>query len=667
MSAPVRSSADRPTPILQAPLQSRISKRRLALTVWVVLVLIGLPVWAGQVTVPLLVDLTFLRQLLLAQVYADADQTARVWDDGSGCNFLVLSNPRVDAVQGRLRVTSDGVARIGTALGGGCLVLLNWRGMVEVDQQPRIEPNSAVVHFQVVGSNIYGPDGSKQPAVGKLWDWIKQYVHPRLAQLTIDLRPIVTQLRELLPTVFPDASAGQIDALLNSLSLTDVSVADKHVALSLRVQPPEVKVPTPAPGPEPVLTPDQVAHFNAVLDQWDAFLTHTIMYAAADTDLEELRFALLKILLDARYDLLQALAGPVASRQDPVRSLFVKAWDELSPALRHVGEGLPGTSGLRYIAFISAADALRALDTLGPQVNLELSANGLRRLARILAPDKTVDPLGYSLDVDPGLRQLFGFGPPLPFPQDNPMVDPLSWLFHPAWAGTEPNRELVARLSRWVPEPDELHTYLPMVRDLLNQTAEATLPGGKLEQAYYPLFRNLVPATAWQETCWRQFIRVGKKIEPLRSAAGSVGIMQVNQRVWRGFYDVKGLRTDISYNARAGSEILLHYLVDYAIKKGEQRRSGSTDNLARATYAMYNGGPRQLSRYRKANTPESLKKIDALFWEKYRAIKSGDELGVIRCYGKSSIAEPAKASPKESIPAAPPIPSSRRPPVERGY
>ena len=49
----------------------------------------------------------------------------------------------------------------------------------------------------------------------------------------------------------------------------------------------------------------------------------------------------------------------------------------------------------------------------------------------------------------------------------------------------------------------------------------------------------------------------------------------------------------------AGSEILIHYLRDYAIAKGEHTATGEIDNLARATYAVYNGGPGHLRRYRK--------------------------------------------------------------------
>jgi hypothetical protein len=110
------------------------------------------------------------------------------------------------------------------------------------------------------------------------------------------------------------------------------------------------------------------------------------------------------------------------------------------------------------------------------------------------------------------------------------------------------------------------------------------------------------------------------------------GLMQVNQRVWRGVYDIKGLVGDIEYNGRAGTEILLNYLSRYAIRKGEHKQPGGVSNLARASYAAYNGGPGHLTRYRAAKRNPALKKVDDLFWQKYSAASSGREMDVLQCY-----------------------------------
>jgi soluble lytic murein transglycosylase-like protein len=155
----------------------------------------------------------------------------------------------------------------------------------------------------------------------------------------------------------------------------------------------------------------------------------------------------------------------------------------------------------------------------------------------------------------------------------------------------------------------------------------------KLAEEYKPIYRQIVFAAAWQESCWRQFVKRGKNITTLASATGDLGLMQVNRNTWRGVYDLQGLGGDIQYNSNAGGEILLYYLARYAIRKGEDKQPGG--NLARATYSAYNGGPGQLGRYRAAKVNPALRKVDEAFWEKFQVVSSGQEMGVQRCYRKS--------------------------------
>jgi hypothetical protein len=193
--------------------------------------------------------------------------------------------------------------------------------------------------------------------------------------------------------------------------------------------------------------------------------------------------------------------------------------------------------------------------------------------------------------------------------------------------------EVRRRLNGWVPGAGDLDHYLAMVRVVLDLSAAETQGEKPIPDGFQAIFRPLVLSTAWKETCWRQFVRQSGRVVPIQSSAGAVGIMQVLPRVWRGFYDPEALRRDIAYNARAGTEILRHYLVDYAIRKNEHEKGGGIDALARATYAAYNGGPSHLSRYRSRTPSRSLGAIDAEFWRIYQQVKGGDELGVRVCYG----------------------------------
>jgi septal ring-binding cell division protein DamX len=124
-----------------------------------------------------------------------------------------------------------------------------------------------------------------------------------------------------------------------------------------------------------------------------------------------------------------------------------------------------------------------------------------------------------------------------------------------------------------------------------------------------------------------------RKIVPLISGSGDIGMLQINEKVWRGFYSPAKLRWDITYNARAGSEILFKFMVNYALKQQEHKKSGGLANLARATYSAYNGGPSQVSRYRRKDVPAAYKKIDTAFYAKYKQIRQGNEFAVAQCLG----------------------------------
>jgi hypothetical protein len=585
---------------------------------------------AEEVRVPLRLDAPFVRRALVAQVFGEPGERATVWREPRGCGWLVLADPAVDVVGDRVRVVARGDARVGTPVAGRCLVGLQWRGLVEVFETPALE--AGAVAFRVVDSNVYDERGRKRLGSGVVWDLVKAHVHPRLAAVRLDVGRTVEELRAWLPLVLP-GPAERAARLLDSLTVRDVQVADGAVVVGVAVV---VDPIAPAPAPAPALGAEELARWEARLERWDGFLTFVVKHVARDGR-DRARAAALSVLLDARHALLAALAPAAPGAPDPVPGLFLEAWTALAPVAREVSTALPAEDALHYLSFVAAGDALAALVRLGPSVGLEVSADGLRRLARMLDPVSPTDPVAYDLAVDPELRALLGLGAPLPPPEVDPEVDldPLSWLATPAWAA--PDRAALARLNRWSPTRDDLDDYLPLVRDLLDDVQGAAVADGGLAPEHRPLYRDLVIATAWQESCWRQFVRRGGRLVPLRSPVGSVGLMQVNVRVWRGVYDREGLLGDVAYNARAGAEIALHYLRDWALARGEHRHAGGVDNLARAAYAAYNGGPGHLTRYRSGRRTSGLARIDGAFWEKYVAVRAGREMEVARCWGVDAL------------------------------
>jgi hypothetical protein len=322
-----------------------------------------------------------------------------------------------------------------------------------------------------------------------------------------------------------------------------------------------------------------------------------------------------------------ALAMPVTRANDPVRHWFIDSWQRMGPVLRQISLENPGQEPMLLVSLLTATDALEIMDRLGPSIGLDISANGLRRLGRMLIDQPGMNPLHYDEAVDPELRQLFQ----LPVSPESNQPSGFNFDFWPirsAWAKSSNER-----LELWVPRKSELPEYLPMIRALLTESANSTAKSAQLDASVKKIFLSLVLATAWQESCWRQYVIKNKKIVTLRSSSGDSGLMQMNERVWRGLYDTQKLRWDTAYNTRAGAEVLLRYLVKYALKRGEQKHQGGLDNLARSSYSAYNGGPDQTSRYRDPQAPPAHRKIDAAFWTKYQAVKQGKELQVAECLG----------------------------------
>jgi Transglycosylase SLT domain len=361
--------------------------------------------------------------------------------------------------------------------------------------------------------------------------------------------------------------------------------------------------------------------------QFDAFFTFVVKRFGEDVP-AGLKDSLGDAFLDSRYELTSAVAPGRGG--NPVPQLFVDGWRRLSPIMNQSLPSLPRQTASLYSSFIGAADKLATAGGVG----LNLTPDALKGMAGLIAPTSSADPLAYSTNVDGGLRGLLGFGVPL---QRRSRLDP----------GLLPDDGKGSRFSFWrgavaiaaessasnlnqiVPDKNDLQSYLTQVRSLLLSLSDKLGAKSKLADQHKTIYRQIVFTAAWQESCWRQYIKKGT---PLASATGDLGLMQVNRNTWRGVYDLKGLGGDIEYNGNAGGEILLNYLTRSAIRKGEDKQPGG--NLARATYSAYNGGPSAVARYRGVRQSAEWKKVDEAFWEKFQQVSAGHEMDVRQCYTK---------------------------------
>ncbi len=603
---------------------------------------------AREVGFPLVVDHALLRAALAAQLREEPDGSTMLWGAPGGCRSLVLRDLRVGPAADRLRISAQGAARLGLRLLGFCFAPLSWAGMVQSTARPELGPDWQL-RLREVESQLGDSAGQRTIVASRIWDLIKDRFEPELASFAFDLAPPLEETRSLLRAAVASARAQPVLDALATLRAGKVEVRADGVAVNVTLDVPDGGEASP-PTTEPPLEPAEVARWQQRLESWDGFLVFVVKdLGVVDPD-PRVRAALFDLLLGARARLLDALTQGSTAGGDPVRQLFLDAWERLRAVVREsAAGGGPQDRLLRYASFVAAGDALVALDAAAPTLGLEISSDGLRRLARVLDPAYTGDPLAYTEDPDPTLRDLFQFHePPSGDAAPGPPPADSGWLApRAAWAAP-PSDGQVRRLDRWVPSPEELPEYRDAVGALLARVSERTAAANAVEQRFAPLYAVLVPAVAWQESCWRQFVRRDGQVTYLLSRTGDVGLMQVNRRVWRGFFDLSKLAWDIEYNAGAGAEILAQFLTRY----GTREAGAQLENAARATYSAYNGGPDAYRRYRLQRVPHRLRAIDRAFWERYQAMAGGRALDFVLCVEHWGQAAPERLSsvPTPSIP-----------------
>ena len=566
--------------------------------------------WAGRLEIPLRVPIEAVQKSLAAQLPASPNA---IYREGP-CRFLNLDAPALAGAEGELRLASPGSAALGVELFGRCQNAADWQGTMHVRLVPRID-EAGRLRLRILDSRLSDSRGRK--GVPLVWNLAKSQVHPRLERFSYDIGASRTTLLAVLRGAAPAEHAAALELALAQLQVLQPRIEATQIVVPVSIEIPDAWLASAAAGataPAPAAAPLTEAELEALdktLQPWDAFLAHVIKQVARDSENPELRHRLFTLLLDSRYRLAAILSGDEQASGDPVRALFIETWSELRSIL----------ADARYSLFIDAGDALLALDRAAPGLGATISAEGLRQLARSLAPGAAGDPLAYDWAVDPELGRLFDVPEP---PKSEPAPE-RSWLdffIASALAAEQP-------LDRWVPTREQLAAYEPRIGTLLQKAAATELERAALAAPYDRMYRSMVPATALIESCWRQYVTRAGKVSYLRSQSGSIGIMQINQVVWRGFYEVQRLRWDTAYNVRAGAQILMRYTKDYAIPYA--LKSGDANHVPRAVYAVYNAGPRAVGRFTRNPPHPREQRVDEHLWKLYQGIAAGGQADLRTC------------------------------------
>ncbi|HSM69788.1 MAG TPA: hypothetical protein VK830_08735, partial [Xanthomonadales bacterium] len=147
---------------------------------------------AAVLEIPLALDYRIVEQALGEQVFTGPNRTARLFADRQRCNFVTLAEPRVEgSVDGQVRLLTALRAQTGTPLAGRCWFAKSWHGYIETLLGAHVATGSSAVTFRVADSNLLRTDDQKPALPRFVQAWIKDYVHPRLGGVTIDLQPAV--------------------------------------------------------------------------------------------------------------------------------------------------------------------------------------------------------------------------------------------------------------------------------------------------------------------------------------------------------------------------------------------------------------------------------------------------------------------------------------------
>ena len=605
--------------------------------------------FSETVSLPLTLDYPLLRSLIIYSAFSDPGQQAVLLDEYDGCTNITVSEPKFSNSGSLVRFEIKVSIRAGAFFGDECLMPVAWEGYLALYQKPKIDNEKWMLSFETVDSFIYDKDHQPAKIAGIIWNFVKSLVYDYLNSITIDLSPPISDVKSCLLPMFATEVRHNTQKMLDSMRPGRIYTTSKALKVDILADVERVYEEERETTPE-TISQQELDNFIRIWETWDSFFVQMITALTEERLSEEDRRLLLDLMLETRHRFVVELSEKNV-RSDFIREQFVSVWQQVSPLLRkHLGNK-PSKDILGYLAFFTAYDALLALDKIGPSIGIEISRNGLTRLARML--NSQIDTLTYRPTMDEKLRRILGFEPAMEptgtvfegeeieIKMEDDAPDGtngnlskviFSFFCEPVWAKTRKPIPKLKQIREWVVPKEGVNKYIERIKGLLNSSASDVLQKSKLSKKYHRIFQQVVLSTAWQESCFRQFKIKKKRLTYLRSYnRSSVGLMQINEYVWRGIYHVNHLRWNIKYNAMAGCEIIDLYFRRYVLRKMDQISSFTEGNLAGVIYAMYNGGPGQLKKFLRRCKNGKFYASDRLFREKYTWVTNGQWDNITKC------------------------------------
>ena len=605
--------------------------------------------FSETVSLPLTLDYPLLRSLTIYSAFSEPGQQAVLLDEYEGCTNITVSEPKFSGSGSLIRFETKVNIQSGAFFRGKCLMPVGWEGYLALYQKPKIDNEKWLLSFKTVDSFIYDKDHQPAKIAGIIWHFVKSWVYDYLNSVTINLSPPISDVKSCLMPMFAKEMRHNTQKMLDSMRPGKIHITPKALKIDILTDVESVYEKERDTTHE-TISQQELDNFIRIWEIWDSFLVQMITALTEERLSEEDRQLLLDLVLETRHRFVVELSEKNV-RNDFVREQFVSVWQQISPLLRkHLGNK-PSKHISGYLAFFTAYDALLALDKIGPSIGIEISRNGLTRLARML--NSQIDSLTYRPTMDEKIRRILGFEPAMgptgtvfegeeieikmeddaPDGTNGNLSKVIFSIFcKHVWAKTRKPTPKLEQIREWLVPKEGVNKYIKRIKGLLNSSALDVLQKSKLSEKYHRVFQQIVLSIAWQESCFRQFRIRKKRLTYLRSYnRSSVGLMQVNERVWRGIYNMNHLRWNIKYNALAGCEIIDLYFRKYVLRKMDQIKPFTEVKLAGVIYAMYNGGPGQFKKFLSRCENGKFYTSDRLFKEKYTWVTNGQWDNITKC------------------------------------
>ncbi len=336
---------------------------------------------------PIQLDYGLIKQAVVTQLFKGEGSSVEVWHDKHNCSSLKLANPRVSGEKGHLKLLNDVQARLGTALAGNCLTLLNWEGALESLQKPTISADGSTLSIPASQVTAYDKQG-RQVTVDKLQNLLTKVVQPKLAEVKLDLNKSRPDIEHTLSSVVPKEHVGDIKKTVQTLKFSRAEANDDGIKVELSFDAPAAKL---TPQPEAPFTDAEQKQWQSVWKEWDGFLSQAVAKASKDAKTKQFRDALTETLLEARSAFKTAMTAQKPESADPVRLFFINTWERLGPQMRDLAKQVPEVQSLRYLTFIAATDVIYQLDNIGAPFGFAITSDGLRKIVRLLNAEKTTE------------------------------------------------------------------------------------------------------------------------------------------------------------------------------------------------------------------------------------------------------------------------------------